>query len=182
MKMSDRLLFTQDLVFLRWTRRGSQPVYARFYLQTTVRRRSARMGLTRHQKGPGWEREWAWTTFQTSVAPVRPPAGNGSEYSGFEALPWFASNVLHACKCGVRGIAHLFSKMAQDDGGGGSARRDRTLAKRPTIQEESDPPHGQSDSQMLYLKSPSPDPPTQSPEMHSIRNLRQEFRMIWKFL
>lgn len=104
--------FSQDLVFLRWSRGSSQPVRARFYLKASVQKRSARMGLTRLQKGPGWEREWAWTTFLTSVALVRPPAGNGSEYFRFEALPRFVSNVLHACKCAIRGLEHRLCEIA----------------------------------------------------------------------
>lgn len=48
------------------------------------------------------------------MAPVHPRAGNGSEYSRFEVLPRFALNVLHAYRCGIGGIAHLFCEMAQD--------------------------------------------------------------------
>lgn len=49
--------FIQDLVILRWTRGSSQPIHARFHSKLSVQKRSARMGLTRLQKGPGWVRE-----------------------------------------------------------------------------------------------------------------------------
>lgn len=63
------------------------------FFQKGVQTRSARMGLIRLQKGPGWEREWVWTTFLTSVAPVHPPAGTGSEYQNNFTL----RSLLHFC-------------------------------------------------------------------------------------
>ncbi len=109
-------LFSQDLAFLWWTRGGGgQLVRGRFF-QKSVQTRSARMGLIRLQIGPGWEREWVWTTFLTSVAPVHPPAGNGSEYQNnytFWSLLYFCSTYstlyLHILCCTLFNIIINYS-------------------------------------------------------------------------
>lgn len=64
--------------------------------------RPARMGLPKLQKGPGWEREWVWTTFLTSVTPVRPAAGNGSEYT---------IKSTSVCDCTVALLLHYSSTL-----------------------------------------------------------------------
>lgn len=79
-------LFSQVLAFLWWSRGGGGLLVRGRFFRKSVQKRSARMGLIRLQRGPGWEREWVWTTFLTSVAPVHPPAGNGSEYQNFSVL------------------------------------------------------------------------------------------------
>lgn len=73
-------LFSQELLFCLSAGGGGGQLVHRRIFHKTVLTRSARMGLIRLQKGPGWEREWEWTTFLTLVAPVHQPAGNGSEY------------------------------------------------------------------------------------------------------
>lgn len=50
-------LFSQVLAFLWWSQGGAGLLVRGRFFRKSVQKRSARMGLLRLQRGPGWERE-----------------------------------------------------------------------------------------------------------------------------